>query len=165
VLSAAGPQETDPQGRITMPSAVYSMRTNGGRLKLLIADAAQPSVSPNANRIAFVSQRDHNGQIQLTEDSYDANELYVAGLDGQSVQRLTSTRDSNESTPSWSSDGAQIAYRSGTEGPSFEIFSLFAINADGSCAAQLAKGSASRYTYGGPAWRPRNSRVGPRRCT
>jgi len=62
-----------------------------------------PRWSPDGSRIAFASAAGGNGDI------------YVAGLDGISLRRLT-TEDTTEAAPSWSRDGRTIYFRSDRSG-------------------------------------------------
>jgi Tol biopolymer transport system component len=78
---------------------------------------ATPTVStPNAGRIAFISNRDD------TSDEYDFNEVYVMNTDGTGQTRLTDHSwivgsgygglGVQQVPPCWSPDGAKIAFTS-----------------------------------------------------
>jgi TolB protein len=54
--------------------------------------------SPVDNRIAYVSEETGNGDI------------YMLNLDGSAVERLTVNTDNFDKHPTWSPDGAQIAF-------------------------------------------------------
>jgi TolB protein len=56
-----------------------------------------PEFSPDGRRIAFVSQRDGNGEI------------YVIEADGSNPRRVTSTPE-DEGKPSWSPDGRRLLF-------------------------------------------------------
>jgi Tol biopolymer transport system component len=62
-----------------------------------------PTLSPDGNQVAFVSDRSGN------------LELYVANSDGSNATALTSN-DYNDVSPSWSSDGTQIVFASDRDG-------------------------------------------------
>src|SRR5919199_4141728 len=65
---------------------------------------ASPAWSPDGSRIAFVSARDDEWDIQLISD------IYVMSADGGEAELLTHT-DGTADSPAWSPDGTRIAYR------------------------------------------------------
>ena len=75
-----------------------------------------PRPSLQTARIAFVSDRDRNGELCYGDRCFIANELYVANADGSSPLRLTRTQDLNEARPSWLPNGSRIAYQRGDPG-------------------------------------------------
>ncbi len=77
--------------------------------------------APVPARIAFVSDRDGNGEI------------YVMSDDGSGLARLTDS-PASESNPTWSPDGSYIAFSSG--------FEIYVMNADGSGLANLTNNPA-----------------------
>lgn len=91
--------------------------------------------SPAADRLAFESTRDGNPEI------------YVAGVDGSDVARLTDN-DQLDEWPQWSNDGQFIAYASGVEGEK----DLWVMRADGTEKRQLT----DRVLFGDayPTWSP-----------
>jgi Tol biopolymer transport system component/polyisoprenoid-binding protein YceI len=97
-----------------------------------------PTWSPDASRIAFVSERDGN------------SEIYVMNADGSAPTRLTRNawRDSQ---PVWSPDGARIAFVSGDERTD-----IYVLNADGSDQVKLTDSFAADHD---PAWSPDGSRI------
>jgi hypothetical protein len=90
---------------------VYVMRPNGSGVRLVTRDQPQgrveaddyePAWSRDGRRIAFTSTRDHPG------DGVTSNEIYVVGVDGGGLRRLTSN-ELSEFSPTWTSDG-RIAF-------------------------------------------------------
>jgi len=78
------------------------------------ADDMQPSWSPDGTRIAFVSNRETDGE--------GGQFVYVMDSEGENVRQLNTE---NESTwPDWSPDGRMITYTA--------FGDIYAINADGS---------------------------------
>jgi hypothetical protein len=63
-----------------------------------------PSISPDGQRVAFMSQR---------EDNWD---IYLINIDGTDLTRLT-TDEANDGLPTWSPDGRAIAFVSNRGGP------------------------------------------------
>jgi len=91
--------------------------------------------SPAANRLAFESTRDGNPEI------------YVAGVDGSDVVRLTDN-DQLDEWPQWSNDGQFIAFASGVEGEK----DLWVMRADGTEKRQLTDKVLFGDAY--PSWSP-----------
>lgn len=83
-----------------------------------------PSWSPDGRLIAFDSAAAGSGDI------------YVVGLDGVSLRRLT-TEETTEEAPSWSSDGRTLYFRSDRSGDE----QIWKMPAEGGAAVQV--------TYGG----------------
>jgi tRNA A-37 threonylcarbamoyl transferase component Bud32 len=83
---------------------VYLLSTTGQIPRNLTADSPadddQPAVSPDGERIAFRSSRDGGG-------------IWVMGITGEGVKRLTPAGVSAAFNPSWSPDGTAIAYATG----------------------------------------------------
>jgi Tol biopolymer transport system component len=99
-----------------------------------------PTWSPDAKRIAFVSDRD------------SGDEIYTIGADGSAPQRMTAG-SATEEAPAWSPDGSKIAFVSDRTGNA-EIFSMRA--SDGGGETDLTQNPASdRY----PAWSPDGSTI------
>jgi Tol biopolymer transport system component len=104
----------------------------------------QPAIVDNANQnggsIAFVSTRDGDGEI------------YIMDLDGSNLRQLTSNR-SWDGYPSWSPDGAQIAYYTYLTNKHWVIMVM---DANGNNARQLTDSPGCN---GGPHWSPDGTRI------
>ncbi|MBV8867272.1 MAG: serine/threonine-protein kinase [Acidobacteriaceae bacterium] len=94
-----------------------------------------PSISPDGERIAFVSKRTGN------------EEIWVCDRKGQRPVRLTSFKGSGTGTPRWSPDGRLIAFDSLAAGnPNIDV-----IDAEGGTPRQLTTGPAPNFM---PSWSP-----------
>ncbi|HWJ51170.1 MAG TPA: hypothetical protein VNR42_09125, partial [Solirubrobacteraceae bacterium] len=121
-------------GRIE--TSIEAIGVDGSGLRQLVAGGSDPAYSPDGRRIAFVTNRDHDGTIRTGEDeSQYANELYVMNADGTGAGRLTHSSELDELEPTWSPDGTRIAYARQAEGFTKTIA---VINADGSCGHEIA---------------------------
>ena len=113
------------------------MDSDGGNHVRLTIDPAidyDPSWSPNGDRIAFVSNRDHG---------YDR--IYVMDSDGGNVTRLM--KDSINRCPAWSPDGRKIASTRNTQ--------VYVMDTDGQNLVQLTYIGYNRH----PAWSPNGKRI------
>jgi Tol biopolymer transport system component len=146
------------RGLIENTCAVYTVSPDGSGLRRLAERSAHPAFSPDGRSIAFVSDRDANGEIARGEDENSfANELYVMDADGDNPRRLTETERLDEATPAWSPDGARIAFE--REGPARFVDQLMVVNADGTCPTVLIgnageTASTKVRSFSAPAWRP-----------
>ena len=91
--------------------------------------------------IAFASTRDGNVEI------------YVMNSDGSSQTRLWANTNRTDEMPSWSPDGAKIAFASGRDGPQSEIYTM---TVDASAQTRLTSNAFLDTT---PAWSPSGSRI------
>ena len=92
-----------------------------------------------AGRIAFVSDRDGN------------HEIYVTNADGGEQRNLTVNSAADEH-PCWSPDGSRIAFASNRD----DNFDVYTMNADGSGVKNLTRHAADDW---GPSWSPDGSRI------
>ena len=141
-------------GRVANTSAVYLLDLRSLDIDEVAERAGDPAFSPNGQRLAFVSDRDENGELSYGDAVFYANELYVSDPDGGGARRVTRTRDLNERAPAWSPDGRLIAYQRGSVTGNAEGTVVLAARPDGSCARRVAFDPGLGVWYGGPAWRP-----------
>jgi Tol biopolymer transport system component len=149
----------------TFANAIYVVRPDGSRLRRLTDRGSDPAWSSDGRHIAFVSDRDENGQLSYGDRAFFANELYVMDADGGHPARLTRTKQLNESSPAWSPDGRVIAYQRGRVIGNAEGTDVLAVNVAGSCTKRIAADPKLRRWYARPSWRPhRQMQRTPLRC-
>ncbi|MEU9760765.1 hypothetical protein [Streptomyces sp. NPDC047985] len=121
---------------------VYVRGANGAVRKLTDdRDAAHPELSPDGRTVVFDSaERGADGLVQ--------RDLWVVGVDGTGLRRLTDTRN-NETSPTFSPDGTRVAFScdSGDEGAG--IIYEQAVSGGAARAVSHATGNATE-----PAWNP-----------
>jgi hypothetical protein len=76
----------------------------------------QPAVSPDGNKVVFVSERDGN------PDLYIRNLTELGDLADPPATRLTETAGCANGHPGWLPDGSGIIYESNCQGGNWEIF-------------------------------------------
>jgi Tol biopolymer transport system component len=141
-------------GRVENTCSIYLLDVRRLELRRLAERAADAAFSPNGAEVAYVSDRDQNGELSYGDRVFYANELYVMDADGGEGRRLTRTRDLNERRPSWSPNGGRIAYERGEVTGNAEASSVLMVRRDGSCPRRIAFDRGLAVWYGSPSWRP-----------
>jgi Tol biopolymer transport system component len=94
-------------------AALYLADSNGSDVRALgRLRGVSPAWSPDGRRIAFVSFADHNGPSCPADSCPPSGDIYVVGIDGTGLTRLT-TSAADDEHPTWSPDGSRIAFASG----------------------------------------------------
>ncbi len=124
---------------------IYLQRVGGRNPVNLTADSpaadTAPAFSPDGERIAFRSERDGEG-------------IYVMGSTGESVKRLTDFGHD----PSWSPDGKQIVFSSGSGQNPWSrdaLAQLWVVPSSGGEVRQLTQGGDAVQ----PSWSPGGRRI------
>jgi TolB protein len=116
--------------------AVWVIDVDGPGLRRVTSGtgpAFQPTWSPDAGHIAFISGSDENW------------DLYVARSDGSEARNLTNTPHRHEGGPAWSPDGRYIAFDALQDGH----WEIYLMHADGSNERQVTRNGAMDAR---PAW-------------
>lgn len=135
---------------------VYVVHRDGSGLRRVTTDAAwdgQPSWSPDGTRLAFTSAR------------AGLPDVYTMAIDGSDVRRLTEARlvdplagaGNAAVTPTWSPDGARLAYTVGLNGRS----RVWTMRADGTDKRALEADATADDLD--PAWTSDGARIAFRR--
>ena len=135
---------------------IFVMNADGSNQINLTNDRGRdrsPTWSPDGSRIAFIGERYFPGT-----DLRDAPQLYVMNADGSHQIQLTNYQDGIV-RPSWSPDGARIAFGTFLESPNYDYIipdEIFVTNADGSNQVDLTNNPGLDSE---PAWSPDGARI------
>ena len=149
-----------PEGRAPNTAEVWVMRQDGSDQRRLAERSAEPAFSPDGRELAFVSDRDQNGDLSYGDRVRYANELYIENVDGSGVRRLTHSRGLNEGNPSWLQSGARLAYQRGRVIGNAQGTIVMQVNVDGSCPTRILADPRLATWFAAPAWRPGRVRRG-----
>ncbi len=150
--------EVDEEGRVANTAAIYLVEMRSLDTRKLVERASDAAFSPDGRRIAYVTDRDENGELAYGDFVSYANELYVMEVERGETRRLTKTADRNEATPSWSPDGGLIAYGRGEVVDNAEGTVVLTARADGTCPRRIAFAPGLDAWYTSPVWRPGDPR-------
>jgi Tol biopolymer transport system component len=123
---------------------VYLRAADGSVLRLTAGrNAGHPVISPDRQWVAFHSaEPDGNGGTQ--------DDVWRVRADGSDLQRLTQTPGANETGPTWSPDGSQLAFASDSDRDrGWEIYRMPAAGGSAVRVTDEPTGAAVR-----PAWNP-----------
>jgi Tol biopolymer transport system component len=116
-------------------SEIYSLNLASQTLTRLTNSAAQdiqPALSPNSDRVAYVTNQDGN------------NEIYIGSLAGGTPSNLTRNA-ADDQDPAWSPDGTWIVFTSNRDGNQ----EIYIMRSDGSEVRNLTNNPGSDFA---PTW-------------
>ncbi len=106
-----------------------------------------PDVSPDGRWVAFSSK----ANVEARPD------LYIVRVDGTGLRQITNTSDASEDRPSWSPDGAEIAYQGLVHtdaAPNWDIYAIAPTAIAGSTPAPLAQEQFAKTATASSIWNP-----------
>jgi TolB protein len=128
---------------------VWAINADGTRRHKLLKFGADPGVSPDGKRIAFVA-----GVVDPTIDQY-VPRIWVMNADGSGKRQLPIDLAAAGTwpNPDWSPDGSTIIFSGGSQGEN-TVDHIFSVKPDGSALKQLTSDPDS-----GPTWSPDGRRI------
>lgn len=112
---------------------IYVLNANDGEVTRLTDDPAfddSPALSPDGNRIVFLSAR-HDPSPVFPDLKY---EIYIVNVDGSGLKRLTETEEA-EDHPAWSPDGSRIVFDADYDQDGY--YEIYTMDEDGSNLTRL----------------------------
>lgn len=152
----------DGRGRDMSRWSVWVVDADGTGARRL-GEGRAPAWSPDGTRIAFVSDRDRNGELCYGDVCRPAGELYVMAADGSERRRLTRSAAA-ENIATWAPSGDRLALERGVVSGNAQTGSVWVMDADGRCERPLALDRAGFVSYAAPAWRPGTATEDGRGC-
>ena len=139
---------------------IYVASSDGTRLHSISVTSGEydvdvsPSVSPDGTRIAYATLRHETGFLWNRSREF---EIVMSSLDGSGKRRLTKNQV-RDRFPTWSPDGARIAFTSSSSSLGSVISTVYP---DGSGAGQVVslRGVTPGVIVSPPVWSPDGGRI------
>lgn len=93
-------------------SYLYAVDLGSGAIRQLFTQKGwwhTPVISPDGRRVAFLG-------YPFTTQTYRAEDLYVVGIDGQGMKKISGELDRDPGSPWWAPDGRGIYFAAGDRG-------------------------------------------------
>ena len=123
---------------------IYAIRVDGSESRQLTdgpGNDYSPDLSPDGQRVVFVSDRDGN------------KNLYMVNIDGSGLTQLTYT-DEDEYAPDWSPDGQRIVFASSRAGSTTTEILTARVSVTGLDLSSLTLVTYDDFNDYDPAWSP-----------
>ncbi len=99
------------------PGGIWLGDASSGKTRRIARDARDATWSPDSQRLAYLSTRDHNGTFAVSErPRQPADEIYLANRDGGNPKRVTTTTADESGPLRWTVDGNTIVFSLFTDG-------------------------------------------------
>jgi dipeptidyl aminopeptidase/acylaminoacyl peptidase len=111
-------KEPDADYRLRREGYVYALDVGTGAIRQLITKKGvwgSPRVAPDGRSVAFTGH-------DYTTKTYQANELFVMGMDGSGVRQISGDLDRDAASLHWAPDGSGIYFAAGDRGTSNVYF-------------------------------------------
>jgi Tol biopolymer transport system component len=118
---------------VDLPQGIYSVRPDGGGLRLLVGEAVEPAFSPDGSKLAYVALA-RSGQTGI----------FVADTDGRNPRVLSSS--AHAVLPTWSPDASHIAF--------LRDSAVVVAKVDGSGERVISEEAGGSQVVSPPLWSP-----------
>jgi Tol biopolymer transport system component len=143
------------------PAEIWAMNAHGSTPSRLtsVRSSANPSLSPNGKKIAFMAERTEGGctgsaSASARDCSPEVNyaQLYVRNIDGSGETTLLEEKSAMLSGPTWSPDSKEIAFA--LSGANYGRCTIYSMNADGAGNRSTLAEIDGCYGIHSSAWSP-----------
>jgi len=131
---AAGEEESKGLIAFVKDWDIWVMDADGGNARNLTSTPRKeynPAISPDGGRIAFTAEDEHRN-------------VYLVGVDGSGLARLTRGTPGDNFAPAWSPDGKSIAFLSTRDhaGEAFPYAEVYLMDPEGNDQRRISRGDS-----------------------